>query len=102
MSEDGKAVVPHVSEDMRNQIEALRKQYKNKRRMIAEMKANVTAFMDGTIENWPRNIQDRIYAALEQTSLGRGYKIQISYCDEDHDNGGWFVHVIATGVATVQ
>lgn len=93
---------PIITEEMRNQIEALRNQYRHKKRMIAEMKANVTAFMDGTIENWPSNIQDGVYAALERTSLGRGYTIRISYCDVNHDDGGFFIHVIATGEKTVQ
>lgn len=103
MSDDGRAVTPFVTDAMRNEIEALRAQYRNKRRMIAECKVNVTAFMDGTIENWPSNIQDGIYAALEKTSLGRGYTIRISYCDVDHDTPGqFFVHIIATGEATIQ
>lgn len=102
MSEDGERVNPLLTDDMRREIDALRNKYRHRKRMIAECKVNVTAFMDGTIENWPNNIQDGIYAALEKTSLGRGYKIEVSYCDQDHDNGGWFIHVIATGTATVQ
>lgn len=102
-SEDGKRVAPLVTEAMRNEIEALRKQYRHRKHMIAEMKADVTAFMEGTIENWPRNIQDGIYAALERTSLGRGYTICMSYCDENPDEPGkYFVHVVATGTKTVQ
>lgn len=104
MNKDGKRTDPLVTDAMRNEIDALRAAYRNKRRMIAECKVNVTAFMDGTIENWPRNIQDGVYAALERTSLGRGYTIRVSYCDRDWDAEGeqYFLHIIATGEATVQ
>jgi hypothetical protein len=102
MSEDGKRVEPLITPEMRNQLAAIRKQYASKQTMIAECKVNVTAFIDGTIENWPNNIQDGIYAALERTSLGRGYTIVMSYCDIDYDNGGYFLHIVATGTKSIQ
>lgn len=95
-------VEPHVSPEMRAKIDAIRAQYRNKRRYLAECKADVTAHMEGTIENWPANIQDGIYAALARTSLGSKYEIKISYCDrnwdKDQPDGSpqYFVHVIAT------
>lgn len=93
-------VEPIVTEEMRQQLAVIRNQYKTQQRYIAELKANVSAYMEGTIESWPNNIQDQIYAALERTSLGRKYEIKMSYCDHTPEDG-YFVHVVATAVVAL-
>lgn len=99
MSEDGDFTRPVVTDEMRNMIASIRKNERGKRRYIAELKANVSSHLEGTMENWPSNIQDGIYKALEEK--GKGYTIQMSYCDHTPEDG-WFIHVLATAEITEQ
>lgn len=63
---------------------------------VAQLVANVTAVMPGGIKDWPSNIQDRIYKALETINEKNKAQFTIvdSYSDNDIDDGP-FVHVIA-------
>lgn len=94
-------VDPIVTDEMRQQLAVIRNQYKTEQRYIAELKANVTGYMEGTIENWPSHIQDQVYKALDRTSLGSKYEIKMSYCDHTPEDG-FFVHVIATAMVKLQ
>jgi hypothetical protein len=94
MSNDGKIVAPLVTDEMRNQLEALRKQFGGPRkRYIAELKVNVSGFIEGTIDLWPSHIRGPIYDELGK--LARPYKIRFSYCDQTPEDG-FFLHVVAT------
>jgi hypothetical protein len=63
---------------------------------VAELVANVTARLDGSINDWPANIQDQIYMALERQSHRSRVNFSIiqSYSDVDVDSGP-YVHVVA-------
>lgn len=101
MSVDGQEVTPLVTEEMRRKIAELRK---TQRRMIAELKVDVTGLLEGTIDSWPAKIQDRIYEALEARSKQSDikYTIKMSYCDIEPETKIPFIHVIATGQVTQQ
>lgn len=66
---------------------------------MAELVVDVTARMEGSIKDWPANIQDPIYKALADLSLRvkRNYQIVSSYSDTDIDSGP-YVHVIAVAL----
>jgi len=66
---------------------------------VAELTANVSAHLDGGIDDWPANIQDGIYTALErQANRSRAsFEIVQAVCGHDVDTG-YYVHVIAVGV----
>lgn len=64
----------------------------------------VTGFMEGGVDDWPANMQDAIYAALERKAheVQLPLKIVHSYCDEDIDSEDerkrFYVHIIASEV----
>lgn len=71
---------------------------KNHQYRVAEVVADVSGPLQGKLNDWPANIQDGIYAALERKnarSRGEGavFEIRDSMCD--HDDGQWFVRVVA-------
>lgn len=96
-------VDPRITPELRAQMDALRAKFKNKKRMIAECKVNITGPLEGTIDSWPAKIQDGIYLALETRSAESGvkYEIKVSYCDRTPEDG-WYIHVIATAETTIQ
>jgi hypothetical protein len=62
----------------------------------AELIVNVTELLPGGIKDWPANVQDRIYNALEKFEERTGVRWVIvgSKSDVDPDTGP-FVHVMA-------
>lgn len=61
-----------------------------------ELVVNVSGYMPGELKDWPANVQDTIYAALERYKLATRQKYQIptltfdvvgSKCDFDEDEG---------------
>lgn len=68
-----------------------------------EVMQYVTGFMPGEIQDWPANIQDEVYKALERKSHQerRDLKIVRSYCDKEVDEQLYYVHVIAICMETV-
>ena len=71
-----------------------------------EITATLTGYMPGDINDWPSNIQDAIYAALEAKSKEVQLCLAIvgSQVKKDHgdkDDGSadrWYAHVIASEV----
>lgn len=69
-----------------------------------ELVQNVTGFMEGDISNWPNNIQDAIYAALERLAqkVQLPLAIVLSYCDIDYgdtkEQDKPYVHVVASEI----
>lgn len=53
---------------------------------VFELRVDVTAYLEGELEDWPPNIQDGIYAAMERlykaTKIKRMYILQ-SRCGRD-------------------
>lgn len=75
-----------------------------------ELIVGVTGYMPGELKDWPANIQDEIYAALERYKLAMRQKYQIptltydvvrSQCDFDIDEG-FYVIVYVKARITVQ
>lgn len=63
---------------------------------VAEMVVNTTAVPEGdTILDWPDNVQDAIYGAIEkhEKRLGRKYEIVRARADKDIDTGP-YIHVV--------
>lgn len=60
-----------------------------------EMVVNVSGFLPGTIDDWPANVQDEIFAAAERKSdeVQLPLKIVHSVCDKDVDTGIFYIHV---------
>lgn len=70
-----------------------------------DLAANVSGWLDGSIDDWPANIQDVLYAALERKAKKVELPICIVYskCEEDPDvplgsPGHFYVHVIASEI----
>lgn len=70
---------------------------------IATMVVNVSAVMPGTIDDWPANIQDGVYAALERLCMRKrtDFVILKSFSETDMDSGP-YVYVVAGALETVQ
>lgn len=69
------------------------------------MDVAVSGWMEGEIQDWPANIQDVIYAALENVAHREKLPLVVvhSRCDIDHDleegaPGYFYVHVVASEV----
>lgn len=73
------------------------------RTYIAECVVNTTAVLEGHFNDWPANIQDGLYRALENIKLttGRDYHIVMSRSDRDVDSGP-YIHVIAAATVFMQ
>ena len=65
-----------------------------------EILAKVTGFMEGGMDDWPSNIQDAVYEALERKAAEVQLPLAIvsSYCDKDIDDGTFYVRVIASEI----
>lgn len=71
-----------------------------------EMIQYVTAPLEGELDDWPANIQDAIFAALERKakSVQLPLKIVLAYCDMDYDLDAskvpsvYFVRVVASEI----
>ena len=70
-----------------------------------DLAANVNGWLDGTIDDWPANIQDVLYAALERKAKEVQLPIVIVYskCEIDPDvpegsPGHFYLHVIASEI----
>lgn len=67
----------------------------------------ITAPLEGDIEQWPSNIQDRIYEALEKKSndVELPLKIVASYCAIDYGENTSedrpYLHIIASEIVAV-
>lgn len=73
---------------------------------IFEMIQYVTSPLEGELDDWPANIQDAIYAALERKAkdVQLPIKIVLAYCDVDYDldpakvPSVYFVRVVASEI----
>ena len=61
---------------------------------VADLVVDVSARLDGELKDWPKHMQDQVYAAIEALDerTGRSYEVLRSFCDWDDDHK-WFVHV---------
>lgn len=72
-----------------------------------ELLQYVSGFLEGGIDDWPANIQDAIYKALEAKShaVQLPLTIVMSYCDADVDSEDprkkFFVRIIASEIVAV-
>lgn len=90
-------------EELRDWLRA-NPQTKIKTRMrICDLVVNVSAQMEGGIEDWPANIQDGVYKALaDRCHKSRAdFKIVMSYSGNDVDTGP-YIHVTAAVMETLQ
>lgn len=64
----------------------------------------VSGPLGGTLEDWPAQIQDAIWKALDVASGNVQLPLTIVHalCDKDHDatdpNKTWYIHVVASEV----
>lgn len=64
----------------------------------------VTGPLDGTLEDWPAQIQDAAHAAMERKSQEEQIPLTVvaAYCDKDHDaidpRKTWFVRIILSEI----
>lgn len=70
-----------------------------------EVDVPISAPLEGELNDWPANIQDGIYAALERIAEREQLPLAIvhSRCDVDHDvaegaPGRYYLHVVASEV----
>lgn len=70
---------------------------------IAELVVDVSAKLEGSIADWPANIQDGVYKALADRchSSRANFEIVHSYSDVDVDTGP-YIHVTAVALETLQ
>lgn len=70
---------------------------------FCELIVNVSAVMPGSITDWPANVQDGVYAALERVIMRSHipYEIVASYSDVDVDTGP-YIRVIGQAIQVVQ
>ncbi len=68
-----------------------------------EMIQYVSGFVEGGIDDWPANLQDALYAALERKAHEVRLPLQIvlSYCDKDIDDGRFYIRCIASEIVAV-
>ena len=66
---------------------------------IFECVVNVTGYLEGELDDWPANIQDKIYLALERKADEAKIPITVifSYCGHDVDEGH-YIYVLASEV----
>lgn len=59
----------------------------------------VSAYLEGEITEWPANIQDGLYKAIEQKQAEENEQLNIihSECTYEADEGYFLVHVILHG-----
>ena len=64
----------------------------------------VSGFLEGELNDWPANIQDAVYAALERKAreVELPLKVVHSYCNEDIDSTDaqkrFYLHIIASEI----
>ncbi len=70
----------------------------------ADLVQYVSGTLQGSLADWPANLQDAIAKQLEVLNRGRAvqklapYRVTGSRSDLDPDNGRWFIHVQAQAV----
>lgn len=86
--------------DNRKQKREAEKLLKNTGIHTFESITYVTGFLEGEFEDWPANIQDTIYAAMEKKAKEVELPLALvhAYCDKDLDNGKFFVRVILSEI----
>lgn len=87
---------------MKNGMPALRANIK-----LFDLVVDVDGPLEGELKDWPNNIQDQVYAALERAS----HKVQLpltivaSKCDVDYGGTGqadrFFVHCVASEIVVM-
>ena len=62
----------------------------------ADLAVHVDSRVEGSLADWPSNIQDGVLKALavHEAKHGRSYKIISSWCDQDF-HGKWYLRVVA-------
>ena len=70
---------------------------------LFEMVCDVTGYPGPVFEEWPANLQDLIYKAMEDKSreVGLPLALVLSRADKDPDTGKFFVHVVLSEVVAV-
>lgn len=71
-----------------------------------EIVQDVTGFLEGTLDDWPAQMQDQVYKALERRAHKEQVPLKIvqSYCDCDYGEAAdrsedrYFVRIIASEI----
>lgn len=64
-----------------------------------ELIVNVSSLLEGTIDDWPSNIQDGIYEAMERKADEVGLPLAIVHSGCEHDiDEGYYIRVIISEV----
>lgn len=69
-----------------------------------ECKVEVDGLLEGELQDWPANIQDGIFAALERKSQEVELPLCIVYCackntyNDDGIADGYYIHVVASEI----
>lgn len=61
----------------------------------ADLYCDVTAPLAGEFADWPQNIKDGIYKALERFNAMKQAKFEIDVVRCSNDGERWFIHVTA-------
>ena len=70
----------------------------------ADLVQYVSGPVEGKLADWPQQMQDAVHMALERLNgprLGTNlapFQIEQVRCDFDHDEGKWFVQVVAQAI----
>jgi hypothetical protein len=63
---------------------------------VYELRANVTGYLPGGLSDWPPNIQDEIYAAMQRLQTKtkiREFDVLQAFCTKDVDDEPYYVVV---------
>lgn len=74
--------------------------YREPQKRVFDCIANVDAQLEGSIVDWPANIQDILLKKMEEIQDREKVTLTIteSFCDYDIDSG-WFARIICTAPA---
>jgi len=64
---------------------------------VFEIKANVDGYLPGELQDWPANIQDVIYQAMEHALKKykvHSWKVMQSRCGRDVDEEPYYIHIV--------
>lgn len=95
------------SSDIRNHRKEAEKLLKSTHIRMFDCVQYVTAYLPGELDDWPSNIQDLVYAALERMAhrAQLPLKVVMAYCNRDIDAESvepkYYVHIIASEIVAV-
>ena len=71
-------------------------------KVFADMIVNISTPVEGSLPDWPRSLQDKVYKEIEKRSLATGHKFHHWRSKCDVDGGVPFIHVIVYREVVVQ